>query len=86
MVVGEGESSMDLLLVFPNPAQHWIALSGTQPGSFLSVHDMMGRCIWQSKASRDTLKLDVHDWARGTYTLHAEGIGGRQSFKFVLIE
>lgn len=86
MAVGVGERSLERTGVYPNPAQQWVLLSGMDAGAWLSVHDMLGRCVWQGGVSGNRMQLDVGSWARGTYVLQVDGTRRRQSFKFVLTE
>ena len=86
LAVGMDEHGEKGMSLYPNPVQQWAVLSGIEPGTQLNMHDMMGRCVWQGRASGSRMQLDVSSWARGTYVLHTEGTGKRQSLKFVLTE
>lgn len=86
IAVGIGENGKEGVSLYPNPAQHWVVLDGLDPGTWLRVHDVLGRCAWQGRSFENRIQLDVGSWARGTYMLHVEGARKRQSFKFVLTE
>lgn len=86
MVVVVEERDDEALMLYPNPAQHHVVLSGAVPGALFSIHDMLGRSVWQEVALGSRSEIDVRSWARGTYVLRAESGRMHKTFKFVLID
>jgi hypothetical protein len=86
MAVGMEEYESDRPRLFPNPAREHIAVDGIAMGTAITIHDAVGRSLWQGVSAGEHFQLEVGHWARGAYLLHAEHGGKRRSFKFVLIE
>ena len=86
VAVGMEEYDSNGPWLFPNPAQDRIAMDGIAIGTAITIHDAMGKSLWQGASSGDHFQLEVGHWARGAYILHAEYSGKRRSFKFVLVE
>ena len=86
MAVGMEEYESDGPRLFPNPAREHISLDGIAMGTTVTIHDAVGRSLWQGVSAGEYFQLDVGGWARGAYVLHAEYGWKRRSFKFVLIE
>jgi hypothetical protein len=86
MVTEIGEHEKEALILYPNPAQQWVILDRIEIGSHFSVRDMLGRSVWQGRASGSRMRIDVGHWARGSYVLSLEGEGVYKTIKFVLVE
>lgn len=79
----QGEPAM---VLYPNPAQTGLFVSGVPDGTWAQVRDAVGRNVWQGSAEQGTWQLDVSAWARGNYVLRIKSGSLVRSFKFVLIE
>jgi hypothetical protein len=55
-------------------------------GSVVTIHDGVGRRIWEGGKADGSLTLDVGSWARGAYLLRVQANGRLAMFKFVLID
>jgi hypothetical protein len=82
-VIAEG--ALAEVSIHPNPAQNELRIANGA-GSNASVHDMLGRVIWQGRIEGEPWELDVQAWERAAYVLRMERHGQGRIFKFVLIE
>jgi hypothetical protein len=80
LATGAVEQIVSDLLLFPNPTVDVLAVSGLEKEAEALIHDACGRQIWNGLITKETWRLDVGDWARGSYVLRIED----RSFKFVL--
>ncbi len=83
---GIAEGSLSVTSVYPNPAVDELSIGGLSAGSVITIHDALGRRIWESGMADGVITLDVASWARGTYLLRVQANGRHAIFKFVLIE
>lgn len=83
---GIAEGSMVGIRMYPNPAVDELSISHLPMGSMLTIHDALGRRIWESGITDGVKTLDVASWARGTYVLRVQANGRHAMFKFVLID
>ena len=86
LATGVLENAMKEVALFPNPATHELTVRGRAMDAAASVHDALGRVVWQGRITGETWRLDLSSWARGSYVLHMEQRNGHRTFKFVLIE
>ncbi len=78
IAMGLGASrTVDPLMVFPNPANEVVQLSGVRPGSVIQLLDPVGRLVMQAPYTHRA--LDVSGLSAGVYTLVAEGRSVRLS-------
>ncbi|MEW6470257.1 MAG: T9SS type A sorting domain-containing protein [Bacteroidota bacterium] len=62
--------------VYPNPSGALFSLRGARPGAKLSVHDPLGRCVWEGMAETQKHVLDLGPYAPGIYLLRIESQEG----------
>lgn len=66
--VDEGQSSSGLL-IYPNPANEVITVSGVQPNSNIAIFDVTGKMVLQSKTNTVYFTLNISELNRGIYIL-----------------
>jgi hypothetical protein len=86
LAIGLQEHGTDGIVLFPNPAVDALSLRGQAVDAIASVHDALGRVVWQGRITGETWWLDVRSWGRGSYVLRMVQDEGHRTFKFVLIE
>lgn len=80
------DSEFEGIRIFPNPAVDDLSIVNLPAGSVVSIHDALGRRIWQRNKVEGILTLDVGSWARAAYVLRVESNDRHGMFKFVLID
>ncbi len=80
------DSSLDDMVLFPNPATSELVLRGSPYGAKALISDALGRAVWVGGTTAETWRLNVSAWARGSYVLRLEHGGSNRAFKFVLVE
>lgn len=80
------EQGAEAIVLFPNPAGHELILRGKVMDASASIHDALGRTVWQGSITGDSWRLDVRAWARGHYVLRVGVQEEHRTYKFVLTE
>lgn len=80
------EVALSNVLLYPNPAQTHIQLSGIGAGSRLTIYDMASRKVWESEVVHTPYVIDVQSWDRGTYVMHIWSRSASQQLGFVLMD
>lgn len=75
--VENGSTQNSSLLIYPNPAEARIVLSGTQQGDSLKVLDNLGHVVWQGIGEHQQTVLDVSALAAGIYNVECNGKHGK---------
>ena len=83
---GISDGALEWIRVYPNPAVDELLIGHLPAGSVVTIHDGVGRRIWEGGKADGSLKLDVGSWARGAYLLRVQANGRLAMFKFVLID
>ncbi len=86
LALGVPDHLLDAVVLFPNPSNDVVGLSGVPPGTRLTILDGMGRLMLREEAVAGTRRIDASAWARGAYMLRLEQGGQIRSFKFVLTD
>lgn len=60
-------------LIYPNPVQDILMISGIQSGAMLAVYDMQGNLLYTATASSSGYLLPMSGWAPGMYLLNING-------------
>src|SRR5690606_8370534 len=84
--LGVADATLGETRLYPNPARNEISLTGVPRGSRVTIHDVLGRTVWQEDVTGGVWRKEVSAWARGGYLLRMERSGSARSFKFVLTE
>jgi ferredoxin len=66
--VEEGQISSGLL-VYPNPADETITITGLKADSNLAIFDVTGKMVLQRKINSDNFTMNISDLNHGIYTL-----------------
>jgi hypothetical protein len=85
LAMGVAEHVADGIVLYPNPATDELIIRGRAMDASASIHDALGRAVWQGRITGERWPLDVRTWARGSYVLHMAGKEGERSYMFVLI-
>lgn len=86
LVAGIENVSAGTLMLFPNPVNAVLSVSGVPQGASAVVYDGVGRTVWVGAAGPGLWQLNVSTWSRGTYVLRIEALGLIHSFRFVLTD
>lgn len=80
---GLEDKSIDVISIYPNPAEHTVTISGlTASNAIISILDVKGRVLISEMTSSATIELPVHNLEKGVYLIHvnSETIRGTKRF------
>jgi len=77
--VGIDDLDSQDIVIAPNPASHFIRLSANDPLGHISVSDLSGRTLYQSKVYSRESTIDISEWERGMYIL----LVNNQNYKLI---
>lgn len=80
------ERVTNAVVLFPNPVEDQLRISGVAVGQPITIHDVCGRQLWQDRGTGGDLRWRVQDQAPGLYVLRVKQAGGYRAFKFVVRE
>jgi len=70
--------------VFPNPASEWLNINCGIPVNQLSVSDLSGRNVLQTRPGGDAMQVDISGLAPGMYFLQLVTSRGMAVRKFMV--
>lgn len=62
----------DEILLYPNPVSDVLNISSVE-GCDIVIYNMMGQVVHQEESSNDTIQVDTHAYAAGTYFVQVKG-------------
>jgi hypothetical protein len=65
--MGIGETSLNTISVYPNPAISNVTISGLENESLIELYDFYGKRIFMAIASSPEMTLDISQYAKGMY-------------------
>jgi hypothetical protein len=86
LAAGIDNAGSGSMMLFPNPVNAVLRVSGVPEGARAAVYDGVGRTVWVGAAGHGLWQLNVSTWSRGTYVLRIEALGLVHSFRFVLTD
>lgn len=81
-VANENKDNLQVAL-YPNPAKGYTVLKGLE-NAHVSVFDMTGRMVFNTKTSEESLNIDLSRFAAGTYMVRVEQNGATAHRKLVV--
>lgn len=73
------------ILVYPNPTEDFLSVSGLDADDYLELIDLTGRTVHRQTAQSNHISIDMSEFAAGTYQLRitsaASGLKG--AFKVI---
>lgn len=81
-VANENKDNLQVAL-YPNPAKGYTVLKGLE-NARVSVFDMTGRMVFNTKTSEESLNIDLSRFAAGTYMVRVEQNGATAHRKLVV--
>lgn len=66
--------------VYPNPANDFIQIAGTQEGDEIIIYDLNGRKIYHTKTNSNIKHMDISRLKRGIYII---SISGKDKIQFI---
>lgn len=61
------ETKNNLLKVYPNPAKDHVVISNISKGANISVYDLSGKMLFQTKSSGNSLNINTSTYKNGLY-------------------
>lgn len=57
------------VLIFPNPVQSFVNISGLPPKSTIGIYSISGELLWKTKTLKDFTGIDMREFAAGIYII-----------------
>ena len=61
------ETKNNLLKVYPNPAKDHVVISNISKGENISVYDLSGKILFQTKSPGNSLNINTSSYKNGIY-------------------
>jgi hypothetical protein len=61
------ETKNNLLKVYPNPAKDYVVISNISKGENISVYDLSGKILFQTKSPGNSLNINTSSYKNGIY-------------------
>lgn len=81
--VGVDAESMDMLAIYPNPANEFVTVANAAAGSTIRLMDMTGKVL-NTKTASTVTNIDLTDVKAGVYFISVEGKKGSKTQKIVV--
>jgi hypothetical protein len=79
-VENQGQS----FIIYPNPAQNSISISDLTLGAEISILDLSGKVIFNTKVNSNQLTINTEDFTNGLYLIHVNHSGTTSTKKLIV--
>lgn len=80
-------TSQSKIEIFPNPATHLLNVGELPPSSLISILNIKGQKLYQTKANKKTMTIDVSAYASGFYLFEViRQTGEKLTNKFIILK